>query len=129
MHRGCRRTSKEVDSSRYPVRFTREEEILTVVDFLRFKPCRPILGCPGRWILSGDELLDPGTLVGLPLDVRRFRRGSVPDEIWVCGLKDGGLISYRKPDGRFVHTVCDSQGFLRKLEKLEISRDYLSNGG
>lgn len=101
---------------------------MTIAEILRLGSCRPIRGCPGRWILSGNDSIDPGKLVGRDAEPRRFRRASVPDEIWVCGLEDGGLISYRKPDGRFVHTVCDPEGFRRKLEKLDVSREDFRSG-
>jgi len=126
--RGCRRLRKKVDFTVLGRR-NPEEETLTVDEILRRGYCKPIRGCPGRWILSEDERLDPGTLAGRTGGSRRFRRDFVPDEIWVCALRDGGLISYRKPDGRFVHTVCDSEGFLRKLSKLDIAREDVTMGG
>jgi len=38
----------------------------------------------------------------------------------VTPLEDGGLISYRKADGRFLHTLNTREGLDRKLRQLGI---------
>jgi hypothetical protein len=42
------------------------------------------------------------------------------DPVLVASMDDGGLISYRKPDGTFVHTLNSREGFERKLQQLGI---------
>jgi hypothetical protein len=42
------------------------------------------------------------------------------DPVVVAVFADGGLISYRKPDGRFVHTLNSRDGLERKLRELGI---------
>jgi hypothetical protein len=36
----------------------------------------------------------------------------------IVQLADGGLISYRKPDGRYLHTLATPEAFERKLGQL-----------
>ena len=42
------------------------------------------------------------------------------DPVVVAVFADGGLISYRKPDGRYVHTLNSRDGLERKLRELGI---------
>ena len=42
------------------------------------------------------------------------------DIVVVFELSGGGIISYKKPDGAYLHTLCDKDGFKRKLKQLEI---------
>jgi len=67
--------------------------------------------------LSVDDLLG-----GDAPPPRRFRSPAAPDEVWVVELADGGLISYRRADGTFVHTLGTREGFARKLAQLGIVR-------
>lgn len=43
--------------------------------------------------------------------------------IVVARLPDGGLISYRKPDGMYLHTLATPEAFLRKLRQLGFEPD------
>ena len=43
------------------------------------------------------------------------------DPVLVVPLKNGGLISYRQPDGRLIHTLNTAEGFSRKLQQLGIA--------
>lgn len=54
---------------------------------------------------------------------REYRVADARDAVVVVRFKDGGLISYRKPDGRFLHTLNTEEGFQRKLEQLGIRVD------
>jgi hypothetical protein len=45
---------------------------------------------------------------------------SARDPVIVTPLDDGGLISYRKPDGMFLHTLNTREGLERKLRQLGI---------
>ena len=42
------------------------------------------------------------------------------DPVIVTPFEDGGLISYRKADGTFLHTLNTREGFERKLRQLGI---------
>ena len=44
------------------------------------------------------------------------------DLVMVAPLTDGGLISYRKPDGVYIHTLNSREGFERKLQQLGIQQ-------
>ena len=85
-------------------------------------PWRPIRNCPGRFILPWTEqpisfevLLDGSCIP------QAFSSPAAKDPVLVVPLKDGGLISYRQPDGRLIHTLNTPEGFSRKLQQLEIT--------
>jgi hypothetical protein len=58
--------------------------------------------------------------------VHTFIRESARDPILVVPLHDGGLLSYARPDGTFVHTLNTSEGLARKLSQLGIVLDSQS---
>jgi hypothetical protein len=85
---------------------------------------KPIHNCPGRYRLAGapsDEAVE--VLVGTGYTVSRFRVEGARDEVLVVRLDKGGVISYARPDGKYVHTLNDPEGFTRKLAQLGISVD------
>jgi hypothetical protein len=80
---------------------------------------RPIPNCPGRYVLAAGPVATP------PEDiVPGATRGSehvcatAKDPVIVTPFEDGGLISYRKPGGMFLHTLNTREGFERKLRQL-----------
>ena len=81
---------------------------------------RPIPNCPGRYVLAEGPIAVP------PDDMVPGANGSehvsisARDPVIVTPFEDGGLISYRKPDGRFLHTLNTREGFERKLRQLDI---------
>jgi hypothetical protein len=81
---------------------------------------RPLRHCPGRSIWEGASDRRPSDLVGAVVAVRVFRVPTAADPVHVAALDAGGLISYEKADGRFVHTLNTPEGFARKLEQLGI---------
>lgn len=81
---------------------------------------RPIPGCPGRWVLRAAARLSPEALSRTTPRLRA-RTAGARDEVIITVLADGGLISYAKPDGTFVHTANDRDGFARKLAALGIT--------
>ena len=86
---------------------------------------KPIRHCPGRLILSGtQERLSPEQLLGEPREVGVYRVEAADDTVLVVTLDEGGLISYQKPDGSFVHTLNTPEGFRRKLLQLGIDSPY-----
>jgi hypothetical protein len=46
--------------------------------------------------------------------------GMARDPVIVTPFEDGGLISYRKADGMFLHTLNTREGFERKLRQLGV---------
>ena len=79
-----------------------------------------IAGCPGRMVLRGGREATPQDLLGKAVEVRVFEVEGAPDPVHVGVVRGGGLISYRKPDGQFVHTLNTPEGLARKLEQLGI---------
>ncbi len=85
---------------------------------------RPIRNCPGRFVLCRNQtegMGDIDNLVATHPDGKSYRTPRTQDAVVVIKLEDGGLISYCKPGGRYVHTLNTPEGFLRKLEQLEIA--------
>lgn len=86
----------------------------------------PIRGCPGRFVLTAPEqvesatALTPHDLAGADLALVEYVAAAAPDVVVVGRLDGGGLISYRRSNGRFVHTLNTTEGFARKLEQLGI---------
>jgi len=77
--------------------------------------------CPGRYILAEPvSRLQPADIVP-GASVREYRVQTAPDPIFIIVFDGGGLISYRKPDGSYLHTLNTTEGFRRKLEQLGIS--------
>lgn len=81
-------------------------------------PWRPMQGCPGRYLLAGGPVASPpGDLFG-DLGFREARSAQAPDCVLVAAVRGGGIISYAKKNGTFVHTLGDGVGFARKLHAL-----------
>ena len=53
-------------------------------------------------------------------DSREFQVKTAEDPVVVTALEAGGLISYRKSDGGYLHTLNTEEGLRRKLEQLGI---------
>lgn len=81
---------------------------------------RPLAGCPGRQVLPGAREATPEELVGRGTPIRRFEVPGAEDPVCVARVDGGGLISYAKPDGTYVHTLNTAEGFARKLAQLGI---------
>jgi hypothetical protein len=82
---------------------------------------RPIPNCPGRFILDAGPVATPPE--GLVPGAKASSEHSSPsarDPVIVTPLDDGGLISYRKAHGTFLHTLNTREGFERKLQQLGI---------
>jgi len=82
---------------------------------------RPIPNCPGRYVLAKGPVATP------PEDIVPGANGGsehvtfmAKDPVIVTPLDDGGLISYRKADGLFLHTLNTREGLERKLRQLGI---------
>ena len=85
-------------------------------------PWRPIPNCPGRFVLPWTERpVSFEVLLDCSCVPQVFASSVAKDPVLVVPLEDGGLISYRQPDGRVIHTLNTPEGFSRKLQQLEIT--------
>lgn len=91
---------------------------------------QPIRHCPGRYVLSSARHSGPPQdLAGAALAVFEFRVEAARDLVLVTPLQAGaGLISYRRADGTFLHTLNTTAGFQRKLRQLGISLPQSAGG-
>lgn len=82
---------------------------------------RPIPHCPGRFVFAdGPTHIPPGDLATPTLQITEHIVAAATDPVIVAVFSDGGLISYRKPDGRYLHTLNARDGLERKLQQLGI---------
>ena len=81
-------------------------------------PWKPIRGCPGRLVLVGLSERSIEELAGVtsPASVRTSKMAR--DPVVIVQLVDGGLISYVKPDGRYLHTLATPEAFERKVRQI-----------
>jgi hypothetical protein len=81
---------------------------------------RPLPNCPGRFVFStGPSRLTPGT-VAPDVATVEHRVPGARDPVIVARFEDGGLISYLRADGTYVHTLNTCEGLERKLAQLGI---------
>ena len=83
----------------------------------------PIPGCPGRSVAraAGAGASSPQELLGDGAAVARFEVASARHPVLVARLRDGGgLITYARGDGSYLHTLNTPDGFARKLTALGI---------
>ena len=88
------------------------EELLARFDW------RPMRGCPGRYLLAGAPTASPPEDLFGELGFREARSERAPDRVLVAAVGGGGIISYARENGTFVHTLGDDAGFSRKLRAL-----------
>ena len=82
---------------------------------------QPIRNCPGRYALRGeDRNLSIEAIAGRETQVSEHRSEQAADAVLVAPLTGGGIISYRRADGSFLHTLNNEEGFERKLKQLGI---------
>ncbi len=81
----------------------------------------PIRHCPGRYVLTGVEpKLSPSELLGSAVQLAEYRVAGARDVVVVARLKDGGVISYKRANGTYRHTLNTVEGLERKLTQLGI---------
>ena len=74
--------------------------------------------CPGRFVLStGPSRVAPESLAPDGARTEHLVAGAA-DPVVVIRFADGGVISYRRPDGTYVHTLNTRDGLHRKLAQL-----------
>ncbi len=82
---------------------------------------RPIHNCPGRFVIRTQVPdLYPRELLGPDVEIHEFNVAAARDTVLVARLGGGGLISYRRSDGTYLHTLNTDEGFERKLLDLGI---------
>jgi hypothetical protein len=97
---------------------------MTFDDVLKLGRWAPIRNCPGRYVLRGAApTFNPTDLLKDGIEARRYLSPRARDDMWVVRLEDGGLISYERPDGTWLHTLNTNEGFERKIRQLEIEID------
>ena len=81
--------------------------------------------CPGRYLLIKQdnerlETVSPTTVLSNQVPIEIFNSEVCRDRVHVGKFSDGGLLSYEKSDGRFVHTLNNLSGLTRKMTHLNI---------
>lgn len=81
----------------------------------------PIRNCPGRFVWrENDKHISPEEIAGAEIELSEFQTEKAKDTVIAGRIIDGGLISYRKKDGTYLHTLNTIDGFERKLTQLGI---------
>ncbi len=82
-----------------------------------------IPNCPGRYKLSGGaSALLIQDLLGFDVELHTYAVSTARDSVIVATLSNFGIISYKRADGLFVHTLNTSSGLERKLLSLGIMK-------
>jgi hypothetical protein len=82
---------------------------------------RPIRNCLGRFVIRTSEIdLSAQELLGADAEIQTFQVASARDTVLVARMDEGGLISYQRADGTYLHTLNTADGFERKLRDLGI---------
>lgn len=80
-----------------------------------------IPNCPGRYVLKGARVsTSPAEIIGEEAETFEFQTDRARDTVVVARISGGGLISYKRKDGSFLHTLNTPEGFRRKLDQLGI---------
>jgi hypothetical protein len=97
---------------------------MTFDELLVQRDWKPIRNCPGRFILQGvPPDLSPRAVAGGAAELSEFSVEGVRDKVVVARLNEGGVISYKRADGTYLHTLNNAEGFTRKLRELGILLD------
>ena len=89
---------------------------------------RAIPNCPGRYVLElGSVTSRPQELAEVETRPIEFKVAAARDPVLVLRFVDGGLISYRHTDGKYLHTLNNESGFRRKIEQLGIDESNLTS--
>lgn len=103
-----------------------DEETITFAKLFQLYSWKEIAHCPGRYVLRKKDnerlkFITPKDLLNhqIPIDV--FNSEMCHDQIQIGRFVDGGLLSYEKSDGTFVHTLNNPEGLKRKINHLRIN--------
>lgn len=96
---------------------------MTFDELMKAWDWKPIRNCPGRYVLRGarNDLRLQELLID-DAEAEQYYVDAAPDAVLVMQLEDGGIISYQREDGSFLHTLNTPEGFRRKLLQLGISQ-------
>ncbi len=84
--------------------------------------CVPIPNCPGRYnLVLAENHVSLAELIGIGVSIAEHHVPAARDTVLIAKLVDGGMISYRRPDGTYLHTLNTESGFNRKLAQLGIA--------
>lgn len=86
---------------------------------------KEITNCPGRYLLTKEDnerlkLVSPNVVLNNRIPIEIFTSSMCRDRVHIGKLPDGGLLSYEKSDGTFVHTLNNLSGLQRKMNHLII---------
>lgn len=97
-----------------------EEDLTTFEKVFGGGNWKPIRNCPGRFVMIGGRSdLPIEKIVESKNPVIEFSTEIIPDKVLTLEFEDGGgIISYAKDDGKFIHTLNTQEGFKRKLDQL-----------
>ena len=94
---------------------------MTFDELLEAWDWKPIRNCPGRYVLQASrDDLSMADILDTDIETNEYCVTTASDPVLVVKLDEGGLISYRRSDGSFVHTLNTRDGFARKLSQLGI---------
>jgi len=94
---------------------------MTVEELLTALKWKPIPHCPGRYVLDRPEpTLSPDQLAQVNYAPAEFHVEAAKNAVLVLALEGGGLITYWRIDGSYLHTLNTDSGFQRKLVQLGI---------
>ncbi|UJR32425.1 hypothetical protein I4U23_019887 [Adineta vaga] len=95
---------------------------------------KEIKNCPGRYLLNKEDnqrlhTVLPNEFLNNQTSIHIFTSEMCPDRIHIGKFINGGLLSYEKSDGTYVHTLNNSSGLTRKMNHLNIqfNNDILHN--
>ena len=102
-----------------------EEETISFAKLFHLYAWKEIANCPGRYVLRKKDneqlkLVSPNELLNKQIPIDIFNSEMCPDQIHIGRFVDGGLLSYAKSDGTFVHTLNNPEGLNRKINHLRI---------
>ncbi|WP_013627194.1 hypothetical protein [Rubinisphaera brasiliensis] len=73
-----------------------------------------------RWVWKGDRNVSPRDLLGEQADLQLFPSVSGSGSIAICVLDDGGLVSYEREAGQWLHTLNGVSAFRYKVYELNV---------
>jgi hypothetical protein len=102
-----------------------ENEDLCFTKLFELYSWKEIKNCPGRYLLTKEDnqclrLISPNEILNNKVSIQIFSSEICRDRIHIGKLLDGGLLSYEKSDGTFVHTLNNISGLNRKMNHLNI---------
>lgn len=92
-------------------------------ELFRKFPWGAIRNCPGRYALEMGLYSGPPEQLVAGEAAREYCVDGARDRVAVVRFSGGGLISYRKAEGRYLHTLNTADGLARKLGELGIPNE------